>query len=250
MINALRSELIKLRTVRMNWVLGIIAIAFPLIVCGLTAALQNPDDINAYDFLSLANGTSVVTALLLGVIASVSITGEFAHGTIRPTFVATPNRWRVILAKGTVVAALAAIVETVVIIVTLAVSAAIASGRGADLKFGDLIDKKAPIVGLVIFTVLVTVLGFGLGLLIRNTPAALCVLILWPLLVENIVGAILSAAGVDRPIRFLPYASGIQLASPDDVTEGLGRLQGGVYFGAIAVGIAVVGAFITARRDA
>ena len=46
---------------------------------------------------------------------------------------------------------------------------------------------------------IVSLLGFGLGMMIRNTPAAVAVLILWPLVVENIVLAILSAAGVEQP---------------------------------------------------
>lgn len=250
MINTLRSELIKVRTVRMNWVIGLIALAFPLLVCALTAGLRNIRDITSSDLVGFATGTSVVTALLLGVIAAVSITSEFAHGTIRPTFVATPSRWRVIIAKGLVACAFAALVEVIVVIAALAISYSLASSRGATITFSEITDRRPAIIGVIVFTVLVTILGYGLGLLIRSTPAAICVLILWPLLVENILGGILSAAGVKHPVKYLPYASGIQMANPDGVTEGLGRVAGGLYFGGVAIAICLVGAVIASRRDA
>ena len=101
MINTLRSEWIKLRTVRMNCVLFIIAVAFPVVVCvlvGLAAATST--DLTVSDVAGLVTGTSVVTALLLGVVGAVSITAEFAYGTIRPTFAATPRRMRVLVRQG------------------------------------------------------------------------------------------------------------------------------------------------------
>jgi uncharacterized membrane protein len=86
---------------------------------------------------------------------------------------------------------------------------------------------------------------------IRNTPAAIAVLILWPLVAENIVFAILTAAGVDRPRRFLPYSSGFTLATTDVANhDGLGRIAGGVYFAVVTIALAVLGVYITSRRDA
>lgn len=252
MIDALRSEWIKLRTVRMNWVLAIIAVAFPLVVSVLTTSLQKQRDINSTDLLGLITGTSVVTALLLGVIGASSITGEFGFGTIRPTFAATPRRSRVFIAKGAVVVLTAVVVEAIVVIVVYGISAAIASSRGRSVSLGDVPDGRAAIIGLVIFSGIVTLLGYGLGLLIRNTPAAVAVLILWPLVIENIVAAILGVAGVDHPGRFLPYSSGFQMANPTSDSSGdfLSRIPAGLYFGCVALGIALIGAVLANRRDA
>ena len=251
MINTIRSEWIKLRTVRMNLVLFIIAVAFPVIVCVLVTALQDVTDINTTDLVGLVTGTSVITALLLGVVGAVSITGEFGHGTIRPTFAATPSRPRVMVAKAVVIAAFAAVAEALVVVFCYSLSSAIASSRSASLSLGDEPSAKAALIGVVVFAVIVSLLGFGLGLLIRNTPAAVAVLILWPLVVENIIMAILSVAGVDNPGKFLPYVSGIRLGDPESgSTEFLGRVAGGLYFAAFASVIAVVGSIITSRRDA
>lgn len=251
MINILRSEWIKLRTVRMNLVLFIIAVAFPVTVCVLVTALQKKKDINTVDLAGLVTGTSVVTALLLGVVGAVSISSEFAHGTIRPTFAATPRRGRVLIAKAAVIAVFAAVAEALVVVFCFAVSSAIASSRGASISLGNEPTARAGMIGVVVFAVIVSLLGYGLGMLLRITPVAVAVLILWPLVVENIIVAILSAAGVDNPTNFLPYVSGIRLGNPEDVQPGeIGRIAGGLFFAAFAAVIAAVGATLTARRDA
>ncbi|MEY2522580.1 MAG: type transport system permease protein [Ilumatobacteraceae bacterium] len=251
MINTIRSEWIKLRTVRMNFVLFVLAVAFPVVVSVLVAALASINDLKVDDVVGLVTGSSVVTALLLGVVGAVSISAEFAHGTIRPTFAATPKRMRVLISKAVVIALFAAVAEALVVVFCYAVSSAIVSSRGAHLSLSDQPEARSALIGIVVFAVIVSLLGFGIGMVIRNTPAAVAVLILWPLVVENIIMAILSAAGVDNPQKFLPYISGFGLGNPNAPTsESLSRVAGGLYFGAVTAVVAMAGALITARRDA
>jgi ABC-2 type transport system permease protein len=251
MINTIRSEWIKLRTVRMNFVLFVLAVAFPVVVSVLVAALASINDLKVDDVVGLVTGSSVVTALLLGVVGAVSISAEFAHGTIRPTFAATPKRMRVLISKAVVIALFAAVAEALVVVFCYAVSSAIVSSRGAHLSLSDQPEARSALIGIVVFAVIVSLLGFGIGKVIRNTPAAVAVLILWPLVVENIIMAILSAAGVDNPQKFLPYISGFGLGNPNAPTsESLSRVAGGLYFGAVTAVVAMAGALITARRDA
>ena len=115
-IRTIRSEWIKIRTVRMNAVLAIIAIAFPLIVVILTAALGSAENASARDLVGLTTGSSVITAMLIGVIGAAGITGEFGFNTIRPTFAATPNRWKVIGAKAIVTMVVAIVIEALVVV--------------------------------------------------------------------------------------------------------------------------------------
>jgi len=91
-INIVKSEWIKLRTVTMNWVLSIIAIVFPSAIALMTAFFKGDDavPIDAHQLLQVILATSYIPVLLMMVVAAASITSEFGFGTIRPTF--TPHR--------------------------------------------------------------------------------------------------------------------------------------------------------------
>lgn len=249
MINAVRSEWIKMRTIRMNWVLVIIAIAFPLIVSTLTAALA--DDIDARDLLEVIQGTSVVTAMLLGVVGAATITGEFGFGTIRPTFAAIPKRMVVVAAKALVTVLVAMVTEGAVVLLCLAVSSSVATSRDFDIAIGDVPNANPAIVGIILFAAIVSLLGLGLGLLIRNTPAAVAILILWPLVAEGIVGGVLMAAGIDSAGKWMPYNAGISMGLLDSQRdESLSRVGAGLYFFAVTAVIGILGSMLTNRRDA
>jgi hypothetical protein len=71
------------------------------------------------------------------------------------------------------------------------------------------------------------------------------------LVVENIIIAVLSAAGVAHPQKFLPYISGFGLGNPDAPdSDSLSRVAGGLYFAAVTAVVAIIGGVVTARRDA
>jgi ABC-2 type transport system permease protein len=253
MLNTLRSEWIKLRTIRMNHVLAILAIAFPLVITVLTTLLINdPTDMDARDLTELVTGTSVITGMLLGVIGAASITGEFGFGTIRPTFAATPKRMRVVIAKGIVTVLVALVVEAAVVATSYGVGSAILTSRDVSLDLGAADGARAAMLGVVLFAAIVSLLGFGLGLVMRSTPASVAVLILWPLVAEGLIGAVLATAGVEHPFKWLPYNAGINLGNPgaESDAESLGRVVGGLYFFGVTAVVTALGALITNRRDA
>ena len=171
MIDAIRSEWIKVSTIPVTWVLALSAVAFPLVIIVLTAIFsENPPD--GGELTELVTLPTVVSAMLLAVVSSLSITNEFSHGTIRPTFAAMPRPHA-----------------------TPAGEADRAGhhrlrGHGGDrrrrldrrLRVADgtqSLDEdgvKASLVGVVLLAVGLALLGYGLGLLIRNSAAAICLL--------------------------------------------------------------------------
>jgi ABC-2 type transport system permease protein len=245
----MRSEWIKLRTVRMNLVLVIIGVAIPFVICGLTAVLSD-DTRTREDILGFTTGASVLTALIVGVVGASSITGEFTHNTIRPTFAATPRRLRVLVAKAIVLVTAAAAVTGVVVIGAYALTLGISEAR--DLVVGGDFDSMPALLGTIVFAMLVTLFGFGIGMVVRNQPTAISLLLLWPLLVEGLIGAMMAIAGVDNPFRWLPYNAGLQLAAPTtgNGPDSIGRVAGGLIFAVFVTVIATTGSVITARRDA
>ena len=245
MIDAIRSEWIKVSTVSVTWVLAIIAVAFPVVVTVLTAVLAD-DVFTGQDLAGLVSGLTIVAAMLLAVIAAIAVTSEFGHGTIRPTFAAMPDRVRPLLAK-LVVQVAVTLVLAVAIVVLCWVLGSVLSGDSPSLGDGTALPA---LVGVVLLAVGLTVLGYGLGLLIRNSPAAICILLLWPLIAEGLIAGLLSAIGLEDGVRFLPYSAGFNMAVTDPDPDSFGRVGGGLYFCAWVVVLVVAGIVSARRRDA
>jgi ABC-2 type transport system permease protein len=244
-IDAIRSEWIKVSTIRVTWVLTLAAIAFPLAITVLTAIFaEDPPD--GSDLAGLVAGLTIVSAMLLGVVASLGITNEFSHGTIRPTFAAMPDRVRPLLAKPIVQVTLAVVVTAAIVVAGWLAGSALADEAQS---LDD--DGAAPaLVGVVVLAVGLTLLGYGLGLLIRNSAATICLLLLWPLIAEGLVAGLLSAVGADGLLKFLPYSSGFNMAVTDPDPELFGRVAGGLYFFAWVIVTVVLGFISARRRDA
>jgi ABC-2 type transport system permease protein len=248
MIDLLRSEWIKFRTVRVNYVLGTIGAAFPMIVVLLVSLLTREEASTADDLPHIVTGTTVVTAFLLGVVGALNLTSEYSHGTIRTTFAAAPQRTKVLFAKA-LVTCLATIAFTAVVeLVTLAIGSVVLSNRNVDVHIAG--TDRAAMLGAVAVAAMLALLGFALGLLIRNSAATVAVLVLWPFLLEGIVGAVLSAAGVNNPQPWLPYQSALTMTNPDLSDGDPSRLRSGLFLAAVIVVLAVIGTVINERRDA
>jgi len=244
-IDAIRSEWIKLSTVSVTWVLAIIAVGFPVVVTILTAVFAE-DVFSGQDLAGLVAGLTIVSAMLLAVVAAIAVTSEFGHGTIRPTFAAMPDRTRPLLAKPIVQVAVT-LALTVATVVVCWILGAVLSGDAPSLGDGTALPA---LVGVVALAVGLTLLGYGLGLLIRNSPAAICILLLWPLIAEGLIAGLLNAVGAEDGVRYLPYAAGFNMAVTEPDPDSFGRVGGGLYFFAWVVVIAVAGVVTARRRDA
>src|SRR5512140_2006006 len=115
----IRTEVLKLRTVRWPWVLLVAQIG--LVILGVTGfAMANGskpiDPVLALDHVGL---TSLLT-LVLGIMA---VAGEYRDRTIAGTFLATPRRARVVGAKLVTFTVLGFIFATLTAIVALGVTA-------------------------------------------------------------------------------------------------------------------------------
>jgi len=252
-INVLRSEWIKLRTVKMNWILGGIALAFPLLVTLLTAYFSGDDEgVDARSLVELLTGTSVVATLLCGVIAAASITSEFGFGTIRPTFAAVPRRLRVIVGKGIVAVCAAMVLVTIVVLIGVFVGRPLAEGQGATIDFDRYSGIVPALLGTILLAGLMSLAGYGLGLLTRSTPAAISILIVWPLIAEGLIGGLIGViTGWDSVIEWMPFQSGIRLVFVEYLdVGGPSRVVSGLYFGGVAALLAAVGGWAVNRRDA
>jgi ABC-2 type transport system permease protein len=183
----IRSELLRLRTTRSTWVL--LAVGLVLTLGWAAGVLANIGGIGASargsiqmraDLLG-ASGVGLFPVLLLGVVA---VTGEFHHHTVTPTFLVTPNRWRVLAAK----AAACALVGPLVAVVLLAVTWTVGVLAGA---IDPTLDTA--LLAMTGRSMLVAacwaLLGVGVGAAVRNQTVAVLVPLVWFLLIETLIPA-------------------------------------------------------------
>ena len=256
MIATMNAEWIKFRSIFANWVLVAIAIAFPIIVAILVGSFSDVTTESfgragaSGDLTELVTGTSIVTVFLLGSAATISLTAEFAHGTIKPTYAATPNRLRVLLAKLSVNSIVILLTTAVTVVLAWLVGSIILSSRGESLSFTEVPEIRSAMIGVVVLAIIVGWFGVGVGLVIRNQPASVVMVVLWPLLIEGLITLALSLSGVDNAGKWLPYSASINALQVFPPADSLGRPGAFLYFGAISLAIVAIGWFLDNRRDA
>jgi ABC-type transport system involved in multi-copper enzyme maturation permease subunit len=243
----IRSELLKQRTTRTSllllfWMVGLVALVVLLHVFSLSAHTITPRD---GELKVLGWGTSI-GALFASLLGAMSITAEIRHGTIRPTFLATPNRARVIAAKVAASALAGVALGLLAEALTAGIESAGLAVRGIhiSLSAGDYVQLLA---GGAAAAALWAAIGVGIGALVRNQVGALIGLCVWLLLIETTLIGNVPSAG-----KFAPGASAGALAGAIQtqtaaklVVPALGVLLLATY-ATLAAG---AGALATARRD-
>ena len=247
------SEWLKARTVRSHWVLLIIAIVFPVVISTLVGVFNpNPEFMSYRELGSMATGTGVVSLLLLTSLWVINLTSEFTHGTIRVTYAAVPARWKIILSKAIVGTVVTLIVMTVLFWSTFGVGALLLDRRGAPTIVNGWLGHTVGVwIALVALAVIVSWFGLGLGVLIKNSPVAIVVVLLWPLIIENLIALALTLSGFETARKWMPYQAAIQTVDNNPgLTDTLGRPWAHLYFAAFALGILTIGIAVDRRRDA
>jgi ABC-2 type transport system permease protein len=244
----LRSELLKQRSTRTNLsllsaMLGLVLLAVLLHAFGLPA--ENID--TSSEQLTLVVGwgekLGVVFAGLLG---AMSITSEIRHGTIRPTFLVTPRRERVLTAKVVGSMFFGAAFGLIATSLAVAVGSAALEARGIETR----LDGGAYALflsGGAAAAALWAAIGVGLGAIIRNQVPTLIGICAWLLVVEGLlVGDLFGAVGGVG--RFAPGAAAAAIGGLDPdklVAPAVGLVLLVLY----AAAAAVAGSLATARRD-
>jgi ABC-2 type transport system permease protein len=202
-VAVLDSERVKLSTTRsVLWTAGAVAV--------LSIGLAALHGATAYGAAPLtpekaATGVAVFGVPVLMVLAAMTVTGEYRSGMIRTTFMATPTRTLVLVAKAIVAALFSAVYAAVMAIVAVVVGRLMAPPLvGSHLTFVDP-DTWRLIGAITLYAALTAVLGVGVAALLRHSAGAVAVLLLWPLLVEPVLGNLPSIGSEVGP--YLPFAN-------------------------------------------
>jgi ABC-2 type transport system permease protein len=247
----LASELLKLRTTRVPYVL----LALTMLASGLvTAAIVGSGEADADQddrALAIAQGAGFwsMLATVLGILV---VTNEYRHGTIMTTFLAEPRRVRVLAAK----LATALIGGAVLALVALVATAAVA------LPWLSITDQSLPLDGqaleaagrMALAFALSAALGAAVGAIIQNQVGTIITVFVWFLIIESIIGVVsaLLFGDLGDPDPVSPYLPGSTLGG---IIGGQGAdfmLDGGwaaVLAAGYVAGLSALGGVSMTRRD-
>ena len=263
MINAVRAEMLKLRSMPGIWVC--FGLTFPLTALFIWAifAASGGSPGHTYDYVHTLNERRQLLGagyngimFLAPVLGVICITSEYRHKTITSTLVLIPRRSRVLGAK-VVVTAWWCLLMALLSLVVVAVAALPwnAALGGVTSQVTDQAGAVVP--GLVAASILLGLFGLGFGTLVKNQVAGILLTIGGTFILEPILVAL--ARGIFQyDLNWLPTAAAQALAGSlsrgfgsghDPITHLLTWWQGGLImlaWGLIPLGF---GYFTTVRRD-
>jgi len=244
---ALRAELFKQRSTRTG--LGLFGAMLGLV---LFVVLLHGFGLAAWNFATTSKQLTVLFAwgevlgaLFAALLGAMSITGEIRHGTIRPTFLVTPSRRRVVAAKVWASTLIGAGFGLVAGALAAGVGTAALRARGIEVRL-DGGDYALLVAGGAAATALWSAIGVGAGAVVRNQVPTLVGLCAWLLFVENLLVG--DVAGVGSVGKLLPGAAGKAISGQDPDTL-LAPAVGLVLLALYAAAAAVAGSLATSRRD-
>lgn len=270
MIGAIRSEFLKLITIRLWWILLLILIAYvgftAALVAGLFGALgeqlsaqpgapQLPAETLPPVVYSAVTAVGYVFPLILGALA---VTSEFRYQTLTPTFLAGPRRGVVLAAKLVVLFVAGAVFGVVGLVASIGLGAPILSLTGIDPAL-DNPDTWLLAARAVLAMALWAVIGVGIGAVIPNQIASIVVVLAFTQFVEPILRFGASIWEWTAQIgKFLPGAASDALVGASLFTSlGMGTTevqtlewwQGGLVLLGIGVVVTIAGFATSWRRD-
>lgn len=225
MIDALRYEWVRLRTLRSTWWLTGAALLLSVAVAVVIAIVADSIDTRLAG-VALTGGTAFsplpFVAVFVGLVGAFAFGHEYRHGTILPTLTAVPRRGQLVVAKALTVAVWG-LATTVVSIGLNWVAASAISGHGLPLTE----DPIGPaLVAYLAYDVIWSLLGLGLAAVLRSLPATVVVLLVVPLLVEPLLSGLVLIPALEsvRPaINYLPFTAGVAPVQTFDVGQLSGR---------------------------
>lgn len=244
-----RAELRKLTTTRLwLWMLILgVAMVGGAVSAAIGFAEPGPLGLDTAAGQSTVFAQATATLVVVGVLGIIAVTGEFAHQTATPTFLATPRRGQVVLAKLITYAVVGLGYAAACTVVLLAVALPWLGAKDVDVVLSGT-DLARTLGGVGIEVALYAVLGVAVGCLMRNQIAAIVGFVVYIFVVGPILSGIKATSEV---AQYLPYQAGNALGRLTSSVDAamLGQVAGGLVLLAWALALAAVGTRVAIRRD-
>ena len=259
MIAAIRSEFVLLNRFRMWAILGALTVAFTVAATWLLLATAEPARLQGNDGVSLetirgAGGatTAVVWSLTFSSVLMLaafiaSTANEFTRGTLRVAFTRAPHRLSLLGGKVAARVAVAVAVMTVALAVGWVTALLVAPSAGVPtagwVSSGAFTSAGDDLLRLAVFVIVYAVIGTMIAVIVRSTPIALAVGLVWFGPIENVIGE-----GQSWAMRWFPgllLRSVLRPDAPISIATSTALATLALYMGVAVTVIAVV----ISRRD-
>ena len=231
LVGAVASEIVKLTTLRSNWILA--AVAFVIIVSsgvlqGLSLVSRLTDPRFAGQLIEARPMQFVDSVLwaqvLIAVIAVLAVTGEYGSGQIKLSLLATPTRLPVLAAKTIAATVLGFGIGTVGASLALSIPLAFLPAAGIDYPI-DLPTGAGLALGSGAYLAAIAALGTAIGMLLRNVIAGLAVTLPLVTILPSVVSSI-PVPFIRDAAAYFPTTAGRMLISDLETTAPLEPWQG------------------------
>jgi ABC-2 type transport system permease protein len=246
-----RSEWIKLRSLRSTWwsfsIIVLIQVSIAVLFALTTSPMATEPTTQQVTQAAVSISTLGVlfSQLVIAVLGVLVISGEYSTGQIRSSFMAVPNRLPVLAAKALVFAVATFVVALVAIVISYVVTMPILAGNGVD---------AAPLepslwlsfVGAAGYLVFIGLISLGIGAALRSTAGGIAAS-LGLLLVVPTIFQLIPAEWAGVVASWLPGTAGQSLYYTGSTFEPWQALL--VMLGWVAVTL-IPAAVLMKRRDA
>lgn len=252
-----RSEWIKFRSLRSNWII-VGAVFAAISVFGLLAAAMTSSSDGAGQDGPGGGSTGPVDTVLVGANLALLLVGvlgallgsrEYSSGMIRLTLAAVPRRLNVLWAKAIVFVAV--LLPVVLVALTIAFFGGMQALSSAGMPTNSLTDDGVlrVLIGAAGYLVAIGIGGLALGVLLRSIAGSIGILIGGVLFAPALASALLPDSW-DTVLQYLPSNAGASFTTlvppPGMLTPGAGAL---VLSAWVLAGLAGAAAALL-RRDA
>ena len=217
--DALHAEWTKLRTVAAPaWLLAGTIVATVVVSTAATAAVRCPSgtacpvDTTKLSLTGIQAGQAIVAIL-----AVLAISGEYSTGMIRITLAATPRRSAVLTAKAVLVAGLVLAAGAIAVGGSVLAGRILLPGHGFTAARGFPLESLADgptlraAAGSVLYLALIALLSLGIATLVRESAAAIGVVLGLLYLSPIILGVVTDPVWSHRLERYAPMSAGLTI---------------------------------------
>jgi ABC-type transport system involved in multi-copper enzyme maturation permease subunit len=252
MTRLVRAEWTKLFTTRV-WIgllIGacVLAGGFSALFTGLAGVSQNGQPglpaVGTSDYEQLVFSVGANASVLLLILGIIGMTQEYRHRTATPTFLTMPRRGHVVVGKLIAYALVAVPFAVLILAVNVLVVELYAGARGnaPALDADNLQTLGAAGLVLVVFSVI----GVGIGALLRNQVGAIVGSLVYLYVVEPIVSSI---SALQPAYKWLPGGAVQAITSNFQAPDLLEPWQGVLLLLGYGLVAALLGTFLAVRRD-